>query len=70
MAYAFRESTRDGLLLSIQQRRCPLKTTLLFHLDKLRKRCYGLWTDLGEKANAGLYPVVGHLQNRLGLGCQ
>lgn len=38
---------------------------LRFRLEKLRTRCYGLWTDLEDKANFELYPADDRLWDNL-----
>jgi len=63
MAYAFRESIREGLSLSNLRRLYPEGTTLALLFDRFRKRCYNLWTGLEEKANVGPYLAAGHLWN-------
>jgi hypothetical protein len=64
-AYAFHESIREGLWFSTPRRLHPEGTMLLSLFDRFRKRCYGLSTDLEEKANVGPYLAVGHLWNVL-----
>ena len=64
-AYAFHESIREGLSLSNRRRLFPEGTMLLLLCDRLRKRCYGLWTGRGGKAKVELYLVAGHLWNGL-----
>jgi hypothetical protein len=63
MAYSFRESIREGLPLSKPRRLYPEGTMLPLLFDRFRKRCYNLWTDLGEKANVGPYLAARHLWN-------